>query len=58
MNRKNSDQVAHAVLEALAGKDPRCNSKWLRDETIKVFGLNRFDQRIRDVQKFFDFDKK
>ncbi len=58
VNRKNPDQVAHAVLEALAGKDPRCNSKWLRDETIKVFGLNRFDQRIRDVQKFFYLDKK
>ncbi|MSP18696.1 MAG: glycosyltransferase [Bdellovibrionales bacterium] len=53
VNRKNPDQVAHAVLEALAGTDPRSNSKWLRDETIKVFGLNRFDERIRDVQKFF-----
>lgn len=58
VNRKNPEQVANAVLEALTGTDPRCNSQWLREETIKVFGLHRFDERIRDVQKFFYYDKK
>jgi len=39
-------QVAKACLEALAGKDPRCQSDWLRREVLKSFGWDRFQRAV------------
>jgi phosphatidyl-myo-inositol dimannoside synthase len=44
--RTNPTAVAKACLEALAGKDPRCNSAMLRNETKAKFSVEAFQADV------------
>ncbi|MBD0262466.1 MAG: glycosyltransferase [Tolypothrix sp. Co-bin9] len=46
---RNSDAVAAACLEILKGDDQRCDSEWLREQAIAIFGMEAFQQRLQQL---------
>ncbi|WP_208343997.1 glycosyltransferase [Aetokthonos hydrillicola] len=44
---RDKDAVARACIEILKGDDPRCNGRWLREEAIAHFGIEAFQQRLK-----------
>ncbi|KPQ33764.1 MAG: Glycosyltransferase [Phormidesmis priestleyi Ana] len=41
--------VAIACIEALTGKDPRCNGEWLRQETLANFSASALANRLDEL---------
>ncbi|MCT7951466.1 glycosyltransferase family 4 protein [Ancylothrix sp. C2] len=46
---RDAGAVALACLEALEGKDSRCDGEWLRNEMIKNFGKDAFEGRFKQM---------
>ncbi len=46
---REPEAVANACIEILKGDDQRCNSQWLREESLKVFGRVAFTERLRQL---------
>ena len=45
---RDKDAVAVACIEILKGDDRRCDGRWLREEAIAHFGINAFQQRLKE----------
>lgn len=46
---RNPQAVAQACLEALEGKDSRCDGEWLRRQVIENFGKEAFEGRLKQL---------
>lgn len=46
---RNPQAVAQACLEALEGKDRRCDGEWLRKQAIENFGKEAFEGRLKQM---------
>ncbi len=54
VNKHSPEAIATACIEALVGADPRCKGSWLREETLKKFGKQAFEQKLRmNIRKLF-----
>jgi glycosyltransferase involved in cell wall biosynthesis len=49
VQHRNPDAVAAACIEILQGQDQRCDGKWLREQTITIFGIEAFQQRLQQM---------
>jgi glycosyltransferase involved in cell wall biosynthesis len=49
VQHRNPDAVAAACIEILQGQDQRCDGKWLREQTIAIFGIEAFQQRLQQM---------
>ncbi|ADI63731.1 glycosyltransferase [Trichormus azollae] len=49
VQHRNPDAVAAACIEILQGQDQRCDGKWLREQTIAIFGIQAFQQRLQQM---------
>ncbi|MEO3704691.1 glycosyltransferase [Trichormus azollae] len=49
VQHRNPDAVAAACIEILQGQDQRCHGKWLREQTIAIFGIEAFQQRLQQM---------
>ncbi|NEO52767.1 MAG: glycosyltransferase family 4 protein [Okeania sp. SIO3B5] len=46
---RDPEAVANACIEMLKGEDQRCDSNWLREESVKVFGRFAFTERVKQL---------
>ncbi|MER3433939.1 MAG: glycosyl transferase group 1 [Leptolyngbya sp. ERB_1_1] len=46
---RDPDEVAIACIEMLKGEDQRCEGKWLRQESLAIFGKPAFVQRLKEL---------
>ncbi|TVP60939.1 MAG: glycosyltransferase family 1 protein [Nodularia sp. (in: Bacteria)] len=46
---RDPEAVATACIEILQGKDQRCDGEWLREQAIALFGIETFQQRLREL---------
>ncbi|RUR84088.1 glycosyltransferase [Chlorogloeopsis fritschii PCC 9212] len=51
---RDPDAVAKACIEILKGHDQRCDGQWLREEAIACFGMNAFQERLRQELLFVE----
>ncbi len=49
VQHRNPDAVAAACIEILQGQDQRCDGKWLREQTITIFGIEAFQKRLQQM---------
>jgi phosphatidylinositol alpha-1,6-mannosyltransferase len=49
---RDPEAVAAACIEILQGKDPRCQSAWLREQTQAMFGTDAFTDRLEQLLMF------
>jgi len=47
VDRNSPAEVADAILEIEKGDDRRCQPEWLRSETVRVFGQEKYTERIK-----------
>ncbi len=45
---RDRNAVAAACIEILKGDDQRCDGRWLREEAIAHFGMDAFQQRLKE----------
>ncbi len=46
---RDPEAVANGCIEILKGNDQRCDSEWLRQQSLAVFGQDAFRVRVRDL---------
>ncbi|MEM9806838.1 MAG: glycosyltransferase family 4 protein [Cyanobacteria bacterium P01_D01_bin.56] len=46
---RDPEAVATACIEALQGDDPRCNSEWLREQTLAKFSKAALSHRLQQL---------
>jgi glycosyltransferase involved in cell wall biosynthesis len=46
---RDADAVALACQEILQGDDIRCDGSWLREQVLTIFGLEAFQQRLKEL---------
>jgi glycosyltransferase involved in cell wall biosynthesis len=46
---RNPEAVAAGCIEILQGNDQRCDGKWLREQAIAIFGIDAFQQRLKQL---------
>ena len=46
---RNPEAVAAACQEILQGEDQRCDGKWLRQESLALFGRDAFRQKLQEL---------
>ena len=46
---RDSEAVAAACIEILKGDDPRCDGRWLREQTLAAFSKDAFTQRLKQL---------
>ncbi|MDM9379196.1 glycosyltransferase [Chlorogloeopsis sp. ULAP01] len=51
---RDPDAVAKACIEILKGQDRRCDGQWLREEAIASFGMEAFEERLREELLFVE----
>lgn len=44
---RDPNAVAKACIEILKGDDQRCDGEWLREQAIALFGIETFQQRLK-----------
>ncbi|KAB8332474.1 glycosyltransferase family 1 protein [Scytonema tolypothrichoides VB-61278] len=45
---RDPNAVAQACIEILKGDDQRCDGVWLREQAIALFGIETFQQRLKE----------
>jgi glycosyltransferase involved in cell wall biosynthesis len=51
VDRNIPAEVVRAILEIEKGEDRRCQPEWLRNETIRVFGWEKYIERVKMIRK-------
>lgn len=46
---RDAEKVAKACLEILSGKDQRCHSQWLRQQTVTKFGKKALQAKLQQL---------
>ncbi|WP_347342646.1 glycosyltransferase family 4 protein [Coleofasciculus sp. FACHB-1120] len=46
---RNPEAVANACIEILKGDDQRCNSQWLREQSLALFGKDALAQKLKQL---------